>query len=248
MGAEQTGSALPSTLLPVSTALDSPIDLRLIVHDTLSDSYESSTVLLAKAGFDGTLQLLTSAWERVLGYGREEFKDKTLSHLMWSDPRSTAAAAAAIMDRLNMGFVDLRLRCRDGRGKCLTLHRLYDKDEHMIYIVAEETPVERVGARLSLFGAREERRAQARPDVEAALASLSARTRRPDRATLASTPAAPKTQELTVKMPSPFDKPLEQTTGRKFAQMTRRQKWIFVAKLAICVATFGFAFPNVQHD
>ena len=246
LGAEQTGSALPPTLLPVSTALDSLIDLRLIVHDTLSDSYESSSVLLAKAGFDGTLQLLTSAWERVLGYGREEFKDKTLFHLMWSDPRSTAAAAAAIMNQLNMGFIDLRLRCRDGRGKCLTLHRLYDKDEHMMYIVAEETPAERVGARLSMFGASEERRARARPDVEAALASLCAQTRRPARATLGSTPAG--TQELTVKTPSPFDKPLEQSTGRKFAQMTRTQKFIFVAKLAVCIATFGFVFPNVQHD
>ena len=23
---------------------------------------------------------------------------------------------------------------------------------------------------------------------------------------------------------------------------------IFVAKLVVCIATFGFAFPNVQHD
>lgn len=46
-------------------------------HDSLSNSYEMSKVLLATAGFDGTLQLLTSGWERVLGYGREEFKGKT---------------------------------------------------------------------------------------------------------------------------------------------------------------------------
>jgi hypothetical protein len=51
-----------------------------------------------------------------------------------------------------------------------------------------------------------------------------------------------------VKKPSPFDKPLEQSTGRKYAQMTRRQKWIFLAKLVVCIGTFGFAFPNVQHD
>lgn len=51
-----------------------------------------------------------------------------------------------------------------------------------------------------------------------------------------------------MKQSSPFDKPLEPSTGLKFAQMTRRQKWIFVAKLALCIGTFGFAFPNVQHD
>lgn len=231
MGAEQTGPAVLSILAPVSTASSGPIDLRLVVHDTLPDSYESSKVLLAKAGFDGTLQLLTSAWERVLGYRREEFKDTTLCHFMWSNPRSAAAAAAAIMDELTMGSIALRLRCRDGRGKTLTLHRLYDKDEHMMYIVAEETPAERVAARLGMICARDERRAHARPGVKAAHS-------RP----------RPYSQELMVKNPSPFDKPLESSTGLKFAQMTLGQKWVFAVKLVACIATFGFAFPNVQND
>ena len=47
---------------------------------------------------------------------------------------------------------------------------------------------------------------------------------------------------------SPFDKALKQSTGLKYAAMTRRQKFVFVAKLITCIATFGFAFPNVQHD
>jgi hypothetical protein len=64
---------------PVSTAPSCPIDFRLVLHDNLSNSYEMSRVLLAKAEFDGTLQLLTSAWERLLGYGREEFKGKRCS-------------------------------------------------------------------------------------------------------------------------------------------------------------------------
>lgn len=190
----------------MGTGSNGPIDLRLVLHDTLSDSNESSRVLLAKAGFDGTLQLLTSAWERMLGYAREEFKGKTLLDLMWSNPRSTAAAVAAILDALNMSPVDLRLRCANGSGRSLTLHRLYDKGEHTMYIVAEE-----------------------RPDPVAS-------------------GNASKTQERTVNTPSPFDKPLEQSTGRKFAQMTPTQKWIFVVKLVVCIATFGFVFPNVQHD
>jgi hypothetical protein len=45
-----------------------------------------------------------------------------------------------------------------------------------------------------------------------------------------------------------FQKPLEQDRGIKFANMTRAQKWVFVAKVVVCVATFGFAFPNVQND
>lgn len=51
-----------------------------------------------------------------------------------------------------------------------------------------------------------------------------------------------------MQTPTPFDKPLVETTGLKFAQMTRRQKWVFVAKLAACIATFGYAFPNVQNE
>lgn len=115
------------------------MDFRVVLHDNLSDSYELSKVLLARAGFDGTLQLLTSGWERVLGYGREEFNGKTLFHLMWSNPHRAAAAVAAILDNLNMGPVDLRMRCRDGLGKCFRLHRRYDEHERIMYIVAEET-------------------------------------------------------------------------------------------------------------
>src|SRR6185503_17502932 len=147
-------------MLPaVSTAPNGPLDLRLVLHDNLSDSYELSKVLLAKADFDGTLQLLTSAWERVLGYGREEFKGKTLFQLLWSNRRNAAAAVAAILDELNTGPVDLRVRCRDGRGIGLTLHRLYDKDEHMMYIVAEESPGSLIGG---LAARHEERRSAAR--------------------------------------------------------------------------------------
>lgn len=143
----------------MSAAPGCPIDFRLVLHDSLSYSYEASSVLLAKAGFDGTLQLLTSGWEHVLGYGREEFKEKTLLHLMWSNQRSAAGAVAAILDRLNMGAVELRLRCRDGVGKCFRLHRNYDKREDMFYIVAEET-FESLKADMP---EREERRTAVRP-------------------------------------------------------------------------------------
>lgn len=48
--------------------------------------------------------------------------------------------------------------------------------------------------------------------------------------------------------PTPFNKPLSHDGGKKFADMTHLQKWIFVTKVVICVGTFGFAFPNVQSD
>ena len=48
--------------------------------------------------------------------------------------------------------------------------------------------------------------------------------------------------------PTAFEKVSPYTPGKKFADMTGLQKTIFVLKLTACIATFGFAFPNVQHD
>ena len=93
-----------------------------------------------------------------MGYQRAEVEGKTLRQLMWSDQRSAAAAVAAILDRLSTGAVDLRMRCRNGLGKCFRLHRRYDKHEHVMYIVAEETSGNAPGVRRPT----EERRAAVR--------------------------------------------------------------------------------------
>jgi len=39
-----------------------------------------------------------------------------------------------------------------------------------------------------------------------------------------------------------------QKFGTPYAQMTAARKMRFVAKLALCILTFGFAFPNVMFD
>jgi hypothetical protein len=36
--------------------------------------------------------------------------------------------------------------------------------------------------------------------------------------------------------------------GTPYAQMTRTQKVRFIVKLAICIITFGFVFPNIMGD
>jgi PAS domain-containing protein len=115
-----------------------PEDLMVVFDHTLSDGYEFSKVLLARAGFDGTLQLLTSGWEQALGYRRGEFEGRTLQQLMWSNRRSTAAAVAAILDERDTAPVELRMRCRDGKAKAFRLHRHYDAQERLMYMVAEE--------------------------------------------------------------------------------------------------------------
>ena len=50
----------------------------------------------------------------------------------------------------------------------------------------------------------------------------------------------------TVPSTTAFDKPLEQfSDGIPFAEMTRMQKCVYVTKVVICIATFGFALPHI---
>jgi len=123
-----------------------PMDLKLAVHVTAGDTFEWSQVMLARASINGTLELLTAAWERVLGYGRHEFEGKTLRHLMGSSPKAAADTVVAILDERNMDPVDLMLRSRDGDSKHLRLHRRLDEYGDRVHIVAEEVPVPAVRA------------------------------------------------------------------------------------------------------
>jgi PAS domain-containing protein len=113
-----------------------PSDFTIAVHVSAGDTYEWSNVLLARVSPDGLLELLTAAWERLLGYGRREFTGKTLRQLM--RPGERADVVAAILDHHNMEPVDLTLLCRDGRPKHLRLHRRFDEYGHKMFIVAEE--------------------------------------------------------------------------------------------------------------
>jgi hypothetical protein len=116
-----------------------PADLTLAVYVSPGDTYEWSKVLLARAHASGTLELLTAAWERALGYGRREFTGKTLRQLMRSSPTAAARTVAAILDERNMDPVDLTIRSRDGEAKRLRLHRRHDVYTHKMFIVAEES-------------------------------------------------------------------------------------------------------------
>jgi PAS domain S-box-containing protein len=127
-----------------------PQDFTFGFHANPGATYSRSRVLLARAHFNGLLELLTQAWEGELGYSRRELKGKTLGQLMWSrDRNGTKAAIAAILEESNSDPVDIDVRDRDGRRKHLRLHRMLDAAGGKIYIVAElhsENPGERASA------------------------------------------------------------------------------------------------------
>ena len=41
---------------------------------------------------------------------------------------------------------------------------------------------------------------------------------------------------------------MEQAQAVKFSDMTRRQKFIFVLKVTVCIISFGMIYPNIMHD
>ena len=138
-GAVQIANRAVSYRAPVnSISMVRPVDFRLVVCVNPVDTYEWSRVLLARADFHGTLELLTLAWERVLGYGRREFMGKTLGQLMWSNREAAADVVAAILDERSIGPVDVTLRCRDDEAKRFRLHRRIDAHAHKVFIVGQE--------------------------------------------------------------------------------------------------------------
>jgi hypothetical protein len=115
-----------------------PADLKLAVHVIAGDTYECSQVLLARARSDGTLELLTAAWEKALGYALSELAGKTLGTLLRA--ASPATVVAAILDERTCDAVDLTLRCKDGGAKRFRLHRRVDDYLRQVFIVAEHRP------------------------------------------------------------------------------------------------------------
>jgi hypothetical protein len=122
------------------------MDLKLAVRVNPGDTFEWSKILLARANFNGTLELLTAAWERVLGYGRRELEGKTLGQLMGSSRTAAADTVVAILEERSMDPVDLTVLSRAGEAKSLRLHRRLDAYADKIFILAEQAAAPAVRA------------------------------------------------------------------------------------------------------
>jgi PAS domain S-box-containing protein len=96
---------------------------------------DSSPVLLGIIGFDGKLKFLNPAWEKLLGYPREELLNRSLSELM---QQLGPTAATALVDRLlaedKFDPMECGLRCRDGTCKWFFWNRRFDSEQQAIFI------------------------------------------------------------------------------------------------------------------
>jgi PAS domain S-box-containing protein len=121
-----------------------PEDIKLTV--SVGAHYAWSEVLLARAHSEGRIDLLTAAWERVLGYDRQQLTGRTLSQLMGCGKAAAALVVAAILDPEDAAPVDVEIHCKDGRRRSLRLHRRIDDYDGRIYIVADERASKRRAA------------------------------------------------------------------------------------------------------
>jgi PAS domain-containing protein len=115
-----------------------PADFTLAIRVGHGATYDQSSLLLARATFQGTLELLTAAWGHVLGYSSEEFEGRTLRQLMRSNRSAAAAAVAAILDERDTGPIDLTLRLRDGTRERLRFYRRFDEYTRGVFILADD--------------------------------------------------------------------------------------------------------------
>jgi PAS domain S-box-containing protein len=95
---------------------------------------DPSLILLGLAGFDGKLKLFSPAWEKMLGFHREDLLDRPLCELMQHE----RSIAVALVDRLlaedSSERMEFGLRCQDGTCKWFIWHRRFDSENQAIFI------------------------------------------------------------------------------------------------------------------
>jgi hypothetical protein len=67
--------------------------------------------------------------------------------VLYNSPSDSYEMSKVLLARAAFDGTLLRVRCRNGLGKCFRLHRQNDKHEHVMYIVAEETSGNAPGVR-----------------------------------------------------------------------------------------------------
>jgi len=101
--------------------------------------FDLSLDMLCVAGFDGFFKRLNPAWERSLGYSREELMARPfLDFVHPDDAEDTAAEAAKHPEGRNTDAFENRFRCKDGSYKWLAWRVKTVLEEHLVYAVARD--------------------------------------------------------------------------------------------------------------
>jgi PAS domain S-box-containing protein len=101
--------------------------------------FNLSLDLICVAGFDGYFQQLNPAWEKTLGYSREELMTAPyLDFVHPEDQNQTIAEAAKTSTGQNIVLFQNRYRCRDGSYRWLSWNAIPVAAEGVFYCVARD--------------------------------------------------------------------------------------------------------------
>jgi PAS domain S-box-containing protein len=108
-------------------------------EEELDKFFSMSLDMLCIAGTDGYFKRVNPAWEKTLGFTRDELLARPYAEFIHPDDRDeTAARAERVAQGENILSFENRYGCKDGSYKTLFWNATFDPDEQRIYAVARD--------------------------------------------------------------------------------------------------------------
>ena len=135
--------------------------------DELGRFFELSVDLVGTAGFDGYFKRIGHAWERTLGFSREEILAIPFIDLVHPEDRerTLAESARSFAGSGSVTFTN-RYRCRDGSYRWIEWNSSLHREAELVYFVARDI-TDRKRAEASLVAAESRFRAAIEGSLDA---------------------------------------------------------------------------------
>ncbi|HEY0256478.1 MAG TPA: PAS domain S-box protein, partial [Candidatus Methylacidiphilales bacterium] len=124
------------------------ITVRKRLARQLNRMFELSEDLIFTAGFDGYFREVNPAFEKILGFSREELLAEPFLVLAHPDEKATVTETLrrTVAEGRILGFEN-RCRCKDGSYKWLQINAVSDPKEKLYYIIARDITEQRRAGR-----------------------------------------------------------------------------------------------------
>lgn len=122
----------PASLLPLTD-----LDNIVIACRKPYPAYERLDLLLARFGRTGRFEVLSAAWERVLGYGRAELDGRPLFELIVLPRRSARRLILMLLDESEPCPIAFSLSRKDGTQVPLQWYRRFDAYDARVFIAGD---------------------------------------------------------------------------------------------------------------